>query len=106
MVTIAVAGGAGYVGVAYSVLLADLGHNVFSVDTDPSRIMQLNQGKALNHEPGLQPLLEQTLASGRLRFTTDYETAISGLILSSFVLERLVQPQVQPTLQRSPPLPR
>ena len=78
MVTIAVAGGAGYVGVAYSVLLADLGHNVFSVDTDPSRIMQLNQGKALNHEPGLQPLLEQTLASGRLRFTTDYETAISG----------------------------
>lgn len=78
MAAIAVTGGAGYVGVAYSVLLADLGHQVTSLDIDPGRVGLLSQGIAPNHEPGLQPLLQRVLASGRLTFTTDYVQAMSG----------------------------
>lgn len=76
MATVAVTGGAGYVGVAYSLLLADLGHQVVSLDTDPVRIGQLCQGHAPFHEPGLQELLDRVLASGRITFTTDYAQAI------------------------------
>lgn len=76
MPPIAVVGGAGYVGLAYSVLLADLGHEVVSVDMDPARIGLLCQGVVPNHEPGLDALLTRTLDSGRLRFTTDYAQAV------------------------------
>lgn len=76
MSTIAVAGGAGYVGVSYSVLLADLGHQVTGLDKDPSRIALLNEGIPPFHEPGLQPLLQRTLETGKLSFTTDYSRAI------------------------------
>lgn len=72
MATIAVAGGAGYVGVSYSVLLADLGHQVTGLDKDAARVALLNQGQAPFHEPGLQPLLEKGLCSGKLTFTTNY----------------------------------
>lgn len=78
MASVAVIGGAGYVGVAYSALLADLGHDVDSVDTDPVRIGLLCQGTAPNHEPGLQTVLERVLGAGRLRFTTDHARAVSG----------------------------
>lgn len=76
MAHIAVVGGAGYVGVSYSVLLADLGHRVSSLDTDPHKIATLSRGQTPIHEPGLQPLLERSLASGRLTFTTAFDTAI------------------------------
>lgn len=76
MATIAVAGGAGYVGVSYSVLLADLGHQVTGLDRDINRVALLNQGQAPFHEPGLQPLLEKGLASGRLTFSTDYSSSV------------------------------
>ncbi|HVL23776.1 MAG TPA: UDP-glucose/GDP-mannose dehydrogenase family protein [Thermomicrobiales bacterium] len=76
MSSIAVVGGAGYVGLAYSVLLADLGHHVVSIDTDPVRIGQLCQGIVPNHEPGLHALLHRTLASGRLRFSHEYASTI------------------------------
>lgn len=76
LATIAVAGGAGYVGVSYSVLLADLGHQVTGLDREINRVALLNQGQAPFHEPGLQPLLEKGLATGRLTFTTDYASSV------------------------------
>jgi UDPglucose 6-dehydrogenase len=78
LATIAVAGGAGYVGVSYSVLLADLGHQVTGLDKDPTRVAMLNQGQAPFHEPGLQEILERTLSNGNLRFSTDYVESVPG----------------------------
>lgn len=76
MATISIIGGAGYVGLAYSALLADLGHTVVSIDRDPFRIASLQQGNAPNHEPGLQPILDRVVQAGRLTFTTDGADAI------------------------------
>lgn len=77
MAHITVVGGAGYVGISYSVLLSELGHHVIGLDTDPRKVALLSQGLAPIHEPGLQPLLEKSLASGRLSFTSEVESAIA-----------------------------
>jgi UDPglucose 6-dehydrogenase len=67
--------GTGYLGTAQAACLASLGFDVLGVDTDPRRIDALNGGIVPFHEPGLEPLLQAGLRSGRLRFTTDYAQA-------------------------------
>lgn len=51
--------------------MAHLGHDVVAVDLDETKINQLAAGQAPFFEPGLPALLTQTLATGRLCFTTD-----------------------------------
>jgi UDPglucose 6-dehydrogenase len=51
--------------------MAELGHEVVGVDVDSAKIAQLSAGIAPFYEPGLPELLESSLATGRLRFTTD-----------------------------------
>jgi UDPglucose 6-dehydrogenase len=67
--------GTGYLGTAQAACLASLGFDVLGVDTDPRRIDSLNAGTVPFHEPGLEPLLQAGLRSGRLRFTTGYAQA-------------------------------
>jgi UDPglucose 6-dehydrogenase len=67
--------GTGYLGTAQAACLASLGFDVLGVDTDPRRIDDLNDGTVPFHEPGLEPLLQAGLRSGRLRFTTGYAQA-------------------------------
>jgi UDPglucose 6-dehydrogenase len=67
--------GTGYLGTAQAACLASLGFDVLGVDTDPRRIDSLNAGTVPFHEPGLEPLLQAGLRSGRLRFTTSYAQA-------------------------------
>ena len=67
--------GTGYLGTAQAACLASLGFDVLGVDTDPRRIDALNGGTVPFHEPGLEPLLQAGLRSGRLRFTTGYAQA-------------------------------
>jgi UDPglucose 6-dehydrogenase len=67
--------GTGYLGTAQAACLASLGFEVLGVDTDPQRIEALNGGTVPFHEPGLEPLLQAGLRSGRLRFTTSYAQA-------------------------------
>jgi UDPglucose 6-dehydrogenase len=67
--------GTGYLGTAQAACLASLGFDVLGVDTDPGKIASLSNGVVPFHEPGLEPLLQQGLASGRLSFTTDYAQA-------------------------------
>ncbi|HXL89820.1 MAG TPA: UDP-glucose/GDP-mannose dehydrogenase family protein [Streptosporangiaceae bacterium] len=67
--------GTGYLGTAQAACLASLGFDVLGVDTDPRRIDSLNAGTVPFHEPGLEPLLQAGLGSGRLRFTTGYAQA-------------------------------
>lgn len=51
--------------------LASAGHDVIGYDPDAERIAALRRGRAPLLEPGLEPLLEQGLARGRLAFTSD-----------------------------------
>lgn len=68
--TIAVIG-TGYVGLVSAACFAELGHTVIGVDIDEAKIATLRQGKSTIFEPGLEELIKQGLANGRLRFETD-----------------------------------
>jgi UDPglucose 6-dehydrogenase len=48
-----------------------MGHKVVGIDVDPGKVRQLAQGAAPFHEPGLDELLQDGRATGRLRFATD-----------------------------------
>jgi UDPglucose 6-dehydrogenase len=67
--------GTGYLGAVHAACLAAAGHQVVGVDVDPERVATLSRGRAPFHEPRLQDLLADGIASGRLRFTTDYAQA-------------------------------
>jgi UDPglucose 6-dehydrogenase len=68
--------GTGYVGLVTGVCLVEKGHDVVCVDVDQSKVNQINLGKTPIYEPGLEELLEQHVAGGRLRATTDLEQAV------------------------------
>ena len=61
--------GTGYVGLVQAAVLAEVGHQVCCVDVDDERIAALRLGQIPFYEPGLAPLVESHLASGRLSFT-------------------------------------
>ncbi|MDQ0826816.1 UDPglucose 6-dehydrogenase [Arthrobacter sp. B2I5] len=63
--------GCGYLGAVHAATLASMGHKVVGIDVDPGKVRQLAQGAAPFHEPGLDELLEDGRATGRLRFSTD-----------------------------------
>jgi len=65
--------GTGYLGLTHAACMASLGHNVIAFDIDENKIATLKTGKVPFHEPGLDPILEQEIASGRLTFTTSWE---------------------------------
>lgn len=68
--------GAGYVGLVASVCLAQGGHQVVCLEKDGQRCKTLENGQCTILEEGLPPMLASALSEGRLRFTTDPETAI------------------------------
>ncbi|AEB12391.1 UDP-glucose dehydrogenase family protein [Marinithermus hydrothermalis] len=68
--------GTGYVGLTTAVALAYLGHEVWGVDVDATKIRDLARGHPPIHEPGLEALLP--LVQPRLHFTTAYADAIPG----------------------------
>ena len=78
MAGIAIIGGAGYVGLTYAAAFAELGHDVVGLDVDAAKVEALRGGRSPIFEPGLDELLARGLASGRLRFTTDYAEAVPG----------------------------
>jgi UDPglucose 6-dehydrogenase len=67
--------GTGYLGATHAACMAELGFDVLGLDTDEARAGALAAGRLPFFEPGLDPLLERGLASGRLRFTTSYREA-------------------------------
>ncbi|MBO3087882.1 UDP-glucose/GDP-mannose dehydrogenase family protein [Cellulomonas sp. zg-ZUI40] len=70
--------GTGYLGATHAVAMAELGFDVVGVDVDQAKVDALAAGKVPFFEPGLPELLEKTLATGRLRFTTDAASAVAG----------------------------
>jgi UDPglucose 6-dehydrogenase len=73
--------GSGYVGLVSGACLAELGNDVLCLDVDPRKIAILQQGGVPIYEPGLENVIKDNVASGRLRFTTDVEESVAhGLV--------------------------
>lgn len=68
--------GCGHVGLVTAAGFGQLGHDVTGLDISVSLVEQLNDGSSPFVEEGLEDLLRESLASGRLRFTTEYGDAI------------------------------
>ena len=65
--------GTGYLGATHAACMSSMGFEVIGIDVDPTKIELLSQGKVPFYEPGLEELLQQEIASGRLTFSTDFQ---------------------------------
>lgn len=71
MLTLSVIG-TGYLGATHAAAMSSLGFTVVGVDIEKEKVAKLSQGKVPFYEPGLEDLLAQEIATGRLTFTTDF----------------------------------
>jgi len=72
--------GCGYLGAVHAAAMASIGHDVVGIDVDERKVASLSAGIAPFFEPGLQEILAEGIASGRLRFTTDMAEAAGAAV--------------------------
>ena len=70
--------GGGYVGLVSAACFAALGVEVCVAESDAARLGMLRQGRIPIHEPGLDRLVAENVAAGRLRFTGEVAEAARG----------------------------
>ena len=74
--------GLGYVGCVSAASFAGDGHEVVGVDVNGDKVASINAGCSPIVEPGLEDLLGECVAAGRLRATTDTADAIRSTDVS------------------------
>lgn len=70
--------GTGYIGLVQGVIMSDLGFNVKCIDNDKEKIETLKLGQSPIYEPGLEETLKNSLKSGKIKFTSDYNFGIKN----------------------------
>ena len=73
--------GSGYVGLVTGACFAEFGVDVTCVDVDAEKIATLSRGETTIYEPGLEQLIQKNLEAKRLRFTTDFATAVQSALV-------------------------
>ena len=68
--------GGGYVGLVSGACFADLGVQVCVVESDGGKLAALQEGRMPIYEPGLDRLVAENAAAGRLSFTADLQLAV------------------------------
>jgi UDPglucose 6-dehydrogenase len=68
--------GTGYVGLTTGACLASLGHRVVCSDVDAAKVERLSRGDVQILEPGLQELVAEGIAAGRLEFVVGSADAV------------------------------
>src|SRR5256885_7178569 len=74
--------GLGYSGSVTGAAFASDGHDVIGVDANPDKVALVNAGRSPVIEPGLDELLGNAVANGKLRATTDAKEAVHASELS------------------------
>ena len=69
--------GTGYVGLVQAAVLADAGHQVLCIDIDADKVARLQRGEVTIFEPGLERLVIDNAAAGRLAFSTSAEQGVA-----------------------------
>ena len=70
--------GLGYVGCVTAACLAKLGHRVYGIDRDQSKIASIVSGCAPFYEPGLEDVVRDTVAAGLLSAGTEMEPGLAA----------------------------
>lgn len=70
--------GGGYVGLVSGACFADLGVEVGVVESDPAKLAALSEGRMPIYEPGLDRLVADNVAAGRLGFSDDLAATVAG----------------------------
>jgi len=70
--------GGGYVGLVSAACFAEFGTEVRVVETHPGRLAALSRGEIPIYEPGLDKLVADNIAAGRLSFGDDVAHAVDG----------------------------
>ena len=70
--------GGGYVGLVSGACFADLGVEVAVVETDQAKLGALREGRIPIYEPGLDRLVAENVAAGRLSFGDNLAAAVAG----------------------------
>ena len=68
--------GAGYVGLVSGACLAELGHRVVCVDSDPAKIKMLEKGVMPIYEDGLESVVKKNVKAGRLHFANSVKAGM------------------------------
>jgi GDP-mannose 6-dehydrogenase len=74
--------GLGYVGCTSAACLAARGNTVIGVDSNPEKVKTITDGRSTVLEPGLDELVSENVAAGRLRAVDDAREAVAGSELS------------------------
>jgi UDPglucose 6-dehydrogenase len=72
--------GCGYLGAVHAASMAELGHEVVGIDVDKNKVEALSHARTPFYEPGFEGLLQRTLATGRLRFSSEFADAAGSQV--------------------------
>ena len=68
--------GLGYVGCTAAGCISKQGHRVVGIDVSNDKVDIINAGKSPVHEPGLEELIAEASADGRLKASTEIGTEL------------------------------
>lgn len=94
---LAIVGGCGHVGLPLALAFAAKGHSVDLLDTSPERVALVNSGRMPFHEDDAEPLLAESIRSGRIKATTDaavLEDAAAVIVTIGTPVDEYLDPAV------------